>query len=175
MESNSPAPPDSPHLLALHPPLSTPHLPDSMSASFISFRHPGYPDEHNLLFRLPALDGPGHADASSSGLHHGTALWACSIIACNLDGFLSPTRLHPGQSEVATPTIDSLLTASEYYFYPSTFHGSQIDSDIQYAVCPSFDDWQFPIGQLPSEWRQSNVHTPPPNTRLAAPTDVDRE
>ena len=65
---------------ALHGPPSQPH--------WLQFLHPA----NNLIFlSLPALDyclGP----PSTFGMHHGTALTACQILACNEDGYLSHSR-----------------------------------------------------------------------------------
>jgi hypothetical protein len=50
----------------------------------IQFRHPGYADNCNTLFELPAIDHP------DGGIHYGLAKSACAIVANNrYDGFLS--------------------------------------------------------------------------------------
>lgn len=68
---------------------------------------------------------------------------ACAIIACNLDGFLSSTLLRTRLLEVEVLPLDSLLTARVYYFYPQLWIGIQ-QSDLNYPVCPSFQDRCFP-------------------------------
>jgi len=72
-----------------------------------SVPHPGYPDTHNILFSLSALDGPG------GGVHHDTARVACALLAnARWDGFLFLTR--DGPLAVAGP--DDILTGPSYYF-----------------------------------------------------------
>jgi hypothetical protein len=74
----------------------------------VLFRHAGYCDEHNILFSLSALDGPG-----GGGVHHDTARVACALLAnARWDGFLSLTP--DGPPAVAGP--DDILTGSNYYF-----------------------------------------------------------
>jgi len=80
-------------------------LPDLVGTKYITICHPGYSEGGHLdhvIVRLPAYDKisqPGAAVGSSSssnngqwGLHHGLVLWACQILACNAQGFLSTTR-----------------------------------------------------------------------------------
>ena len=58
-------------------------IPDDVTCT-VTFRHPGYPDEHNIIMVLPALDDP------EGGIHYETALIACAVVAGNRwDGFLS--------------------------------------------------------------------------------------
>jgi hypothetical protein len=81
-------------------------IPDDVTCT-VTFRHPGYPDEHNIIMILPALD---HAQG---GIHHETALIACAVVAGNRwDGFLSEQRTGSG---VLTPR-DGVLRGKEYYF-----------------------------------------------------------
>jgi hypothetical protein len=73
----------------------------------VTFRHPGYPDEHNIIMVLPALDD------AQGGIHHETALIACAVVARNRwDGFLSEQRTGSG---VLTPR-DDFLRGKDYYF-----------------------------------------------------------
>ncbi|KAH0041272.1 hypothetical protein KCU78_g970, partial [Aureobasidium melanogenum] len=51
-------------------------IPDDATCT-VTFRHPGYGDEHNIIMVLPALD-----DAQGE-IHHETALTACAIVARN--------------------------------------------------------------------------------------------
>jgi hypothetical protein len=51
-------------------------IPDDVTCT-VTFRHPGYPDEHNIIMILPALD---HAQG---GIHHETALIARAVVAGN--------------------------------------------------------------------------------------------
>ncbi|KAL0630932.1 hypothetical protein Q9L58_010220, partial [Maublancomyces gigas] len=147
-----------------------PHFHQSLPSTHITFRHPGYPNPGNILFRLPAHDGcepdgdheldDGHVDRRR-GVHHGTALEACSIIACNSKGFLSPRLLQSPPDHI--PSLNSLLTAKVYYFYPSAWIRSRSQEDLVYPVCPSFKDWQFPHGAVPTDWMSvyKNTNTLP--------------
>lgn len=150
-----------------------PHPPHR---SYVHFRHPGYDDSHNLMFRLEAFDrhhthqSHGVACPDSWGVHHGTALRACSVIACNLDGFLSITRLPSrtstttvsgsppyGATMVTHPHLDEVLTGTTYYFYALS------GSDEIYPVCPGFSHWPFPHTNVPLEWTELYVsYNPPP-------------
>lgn len=71
----------------------------------VFFMHPGYPEGHDLLLILPALD--------SRGIHHETARIACAILAnARWDGFLSATR----DGEAVSEGRDDLLMNQRYYF-----------------------------------------------------------
>lgn len=177
--------PESEEILHLRPsygtyadPLLSSSLPrflPSLPVSYITFRHPGYQDLGNILFCLPthdgqqptAPDGEGIQDGDGTrhsggwGVHHGTALRACSIIACNIDGFLSSILLTTPPFEVPTLSFDSLLTARVYYFYPRLWLQSQAQLDLVYPVCPSFQDWCFPHDNVPAEWIDVYVCVPP--------------
>jgi hypothetical protein len=97
----------------LRPPFDTPthrdggkDIPDDVTCT-VTFRHPGHPDEHNIIVVLPALDD------AQGGIHHETALIACAVVAGNRwNGFLSGDRTGSG---VLTPR-DGVLRGKEYYF-----------------------------------------------------------
>jgi hypothetical protein len=116
----------------------------------VIFKHPGYPDEYeqNILLRLYAWDSP------NGGLHAGTALLACTIIACNAYGYLTIERDGP-KLELQD---DNILTAQKYYFHvprPLTTPNC-LDSDdnyYRYPIYPSFQHWAFPHRNVPSQWR----------------------
>lgn len=125
--------------------------------STIIFRHPAYPDEYqqNILLHLDAFDGEG------VGLHHGTALLACGLIACNSwNGYLSESRDGP-RIDLGS---DELLTASNYWFHlpgmvaatPHEFKHTSHERHYRYAVYPSFDQWSFPHTNPPPGW--SNLY-----------------
>ena len=79
------------------------------SSCRIRFRHPGYPDNQNILFTLPAQDDP------KGGMHHATALTACAIIAGNaFDGYFTQTS---DGDPIQTPH-GGVLKAPSYYFHP---------------------------------------------------------
>ncbi|KAH0537309.1 hypothetical protein FGG08_005899 [Glutinoglossum americanum] len=117
----------------------------------IIFKHPGYPDEYgqNVLLRLYAWDSP------NGGLHAGTALLVCAIIACNAwDGYLTIERDSP-KLELQD---DDVLPAQGYYFHVPRPQMEPIgptgdDSHYKYPIYPSFQHWAFPHGQIPSQWR----------------------
>lgn len=147
-----------PVLLRPHCSTTSGQLPLSVptDAPFIQFRHPGYQTGYDLMFRLSAndrcspaadTDTPVPALAPQWGIHHGTALQACTIVACNLDGVLSPVRLGR-QSDVPVSSPQDVLTESSYWFYPRGWS----PTDEPYPVCPDFDNWQFPHESIPTDW-----------------------
>lgn len=87
--------------------------PDSSPLKLtISFRHPGYDDPEDILLTLPRLDS--HPQAESAGVHHGTALLACQIIANNaLDGYLATDREGTDRVSIAP---DGILLDDSYWF-----------------------------------------------------------
>jgi hypothetical protein len=128
------------------PPLQQPWLR-------ILFRHPGYDDSNNVLFKLHAPDAnnDGHP-----GLYAQLALDACVIVTGNSDsrGWLSLSR---DGSNMISPT--STLRGRSYYFHLA-------DSDVQrhehpYPIVPNFSHWSYPHERLPAHWRQM---APPPAT-----------
>ncbi|KAL2280620.1 hypothetical protein FJTKL_12438 [Diaporthe vaccinii] len=113
----------------------------------ISFRHPGYDDPEDILFALPRLDCPqsGVAAAAAVGVHHGTALLACQIIANNaFDGYLTTDRA--GACRVSVPR-DGVLLDDDYWFIVG---GDDAGAGACYPVVPRFEEWQFPHGHLGS-------------------------
>lgn len=130
---------------------SSAYLPSLPHAISVAFRHPAYQDQTNILFRLPAFDS---GDSVNWGIHHDTALTACSIISCNIRGFLSPTRLESLAPRPAVPPSDTLLMSRSYYFYPLTWCDAETteDMDLRYPVCGDFMDWQFPLNDFPPKW-----------------------
>lgn len=121
----------SPPTSAITPPLVRPpihfsslvKLPDFDSMTHVSFYHPAY-STHNstslvssdwyvsiqdisaLMFRLPAYD--------NGGVHHGTALAVCTVIAGNETGFF--TRDNPIRERVQDG-YDYILAATTRYYY----------------------------------------------------------
>ncbi|KAG9648243.1 hypothetical protein KCU64_g9860, partial [Aureobasidium melanogenum] len=117
----------------------------------VTFRHPGYRDEHNIIIVLPALDD------AQGGIHHETALTACAIVAGNRwDGFL---REQGTGSRVTTPR-DGILKGKDYFFCLSG------DAKERYPLVPIFAHWRFPHGDLPSSWSQLRVPNMPPSRAL---------
>ncbi|KAH8146893.1 uncharacterized protein LAJ45_08972 [Morchella importuna] len=121
-----------------------------------TFRHPGYPDGHDVMFSLQALDRvivssqPQSDEVPVWGIHHRTAVQACSIVACNVSGVLSSCRL---DADVPAPATDippdAVLTA------PRT----------------DFENWRFPHTNIPPKWLvmesdEFEGSPPAPRTRL---------
>ncbi|KAI0100368.1 hypothetical protein GGR51DRAFT_354398 [Nemania sp. FL0031] len=108
----------------------------------IKFHHPGYPDPHDILFYLPRLD---RSSTFLQGVHYGTALTACQIIANNaFDGYLTTDR--EGRDRVdSNLDFNHLLTESDYWF----FVASTPSNLNPYPVVPSFQDWAFPHHRIP--------------------------
>jgi len=130
-------------------------LPDDQfltaNSHVVVFKHPAYPDEYeqNILLQLYAWDSPG------GGIHAGTALLACRVIACNAwNGYLTIEKDGPR----VECQDDDVLPGQEYYFHvptPSTAstwlpHSS---GHYRYPVYPSFQHWAFPHRNTPVEWR----------------------
>lgn len=77
----------------------------------INFRHPAYPEPHDILIILPGLDHP------QGGIHHQIALDACAILANNrYDGWFTEDR--EGAVRVRVP-LDGILRKHDYYFQVS--------------------------------------------------------
>ncbi|KAI8952213.1 hypothetical protein F4801DRAFT_233718 [Xylaria longipes] len=112
----------------------------------IKFHHPGYPPPHDILFMLPRLDRSSTSTSTSlKGVHYGTALTACQIIANNaFDGYLTTDR--EGCERVdSNLDFNHLLTKSDYWF----FVGSTFQNLNPYPIVPSFQDWAFPHQRIP--------------------------
>ena len=118
----------------------------SSSTHRVTFHHPAYDSTH--LFEVPAFDNPG------GGIHHGTALLLCSIIADSVwDGWLTETR----NGQKLDLDAESLLTGRDYFFHVP--RPIQEDLDIEdsqlpykYPVVPSFQHWRFPHDNPPPGW-----------------------
>ncbi|KAI1427090.1 hypothetical protein F5Y12DRAFT_738602 [Xylaria sp. FL1777] len=150
----------------------------------IRIRHPGYKEfmGENILLELPTVDYivEPSSQVRTCGLHHGTAIIACGIIANNAfnDAYLSYDAY--GKKPVET-SRDNMLKPGDYWLQltgkepptdiPSNREGTKdgtedgtepraADSkEYKYPIVPSFRDWQFPHGKLPNEWQQP--HNPP--------------
>jgi len=106
----------------------------------ITFMHPGYTPPQDL-FSLPKVDSTA---MGKFGVHFGTAIVACQIIANNAfdNGYL--TLDIEGQQQVSLP-YDNVLTESQYYLHVRSRPG-------RYPVVPSFEDWEFPHDRIPASW-----------------------
>jgi hypothetical protein len=75
---------------------------------FVMFLHPGYEDSFNTLCVLPATD--------NGGVHFGTALTVCGIIANNaFNGWFAKERDATPEERV----WDSVLCGDKFYFFVS--------------------------------------------------------
>lgn len=108
----------------------------------ISFKHPGYYTRHgnNTLFSLFAWD------SIDGGLHFGTALLACALVACNaMNGYLSTDLA--GHEKVDLGFDDILPLRHEYFFhvpYPYPDPNQTLDSPFKYPVYARFHHWKYP-------------------------------
>ncbi|KAI5921042.1 hypothetical protein F4810DRAFT_679862 [Camillea tinctor] len=136
----------------------------------ITLRHPGYPDQSNIMLVFPALDplpilAASSVDATTVhfGFHHETARIACAIVAnCRWDGFLSEEK--QGQAKPVSLGPDDILPARNYYFHVPP------DTDIlnKYPTVPSFGHFQFPHNNLPSFWTSLRFPRPQNLPRLSS-------
>jgi hypothetical protein len=107
----------------------------------ILFRHPGYDDRNNVLFKLHAsdLDNDGQP-----GLFAQFAIDACAVIAGNYVGRGWLSLLRNG-SDPIDPT--STLRERSYYYHLDA-------ADDPYAIVPNFRQWTYPHDRLPPHWQQ---------------------
>ena len=145
------------------PPAQPPSLPKLPRRHHVLFRHPGYDDSNNVLFKLYAIDAAtdgthnGEEGASqrpeTSGLFAQFALDACAIIAGNrFNGWLSTSR-NPDEAHNTRVDAGSTLVARSYYYHLD--RDEEIDGpDGPYRIVPNFREWRFPHGQIPTHWEQ---------------------
>jgi hypothetical protein len=116
-------------------------LPPQYRQLHILFRHPGYDDGNNVLFKLHA---PDTDDDGQPGLFAQLAIDACAVIAgdCAGRGWLS--LLRDGSAPI-DPT--STLRKRSYYFHLDA-------ADDPYAIVPNFRQWSYPHDCLPPHWQQ---------------------
>jgi hypothetical protein len=107
----------------------------------VRFRHPA----NGLTFlSLPAHD---YCPPATFGLHYGTAITACQILACNEEGYLSTSR-DPHADGRINVELDSIISAGNYYY-----HLSSAESEVLYPICCDFSCWTFPHENLPPTWK----------------------
>ena len=112
-----------------------PHDPE-----FILVFHPA----NGLIFlRFPAYDLPG--PQFQFGLHHETALTACTIVAYNHPGYLS--KLRDRDADPVDVALDSVLLPGSYYY-----HLYDATAEELYPICRDFRNWKFPHGKMPPSW-----------------------
>ena len=165
---------------ATRPPATPPTCLDSRIPR-VCIRHPEYgSNPNNILLNLPAVDeatitSDGGQAASAEirrGLHHRTAWTAGAIIANNAFDRAYLTYDQAGRNRVdAVVPLDGVLPPGDYWLHlqreemvPSQSESSSISSPHMqtspakltlepYPIVPSFGDWRFPHGRLPSEWK----------------------
>ncbi|KAL1796175.1 hypothetical protein ACET3X_004715 [Alternaria dauci] len=165
------------------PPATPPQLPKLPRRPQILFRHPGYDDSINVLFKLYAIDmetggGRGNGEEASQrpetpGLYAQFALDACAIIAGNrFDGWLSTSR----NSDTRDTRVDPNSTLVERSYYYHLDHNEAIDGPVgdPYRIVPNFREWHFPHDQIPAHWEQLSANAtsldsarPPSNLTMA--------
>ncbi len=120
-------------------------------SDIIEIKHPFYLDDffQNVLMTLYAFDRLG------GGLHYGTALIACGLVAGNVwNGYFTVERHGPR----ITSRDDEVLVGKSYYFHvPSCTESSSTESSSDYAIFPSFEHWTFPHRNLPPTWTSCAV------------------
>ena len=94
-------------------------------------------------------------DRLGGGLHYGTALIACGLVAGNVwNGYFTVERHDPR----ITLRDDEVLLGKRYYFHvPSCTESSSTESSSNYAIFPSFEHWTFPHDNLPPTWTSCSV------------------
>ena len=94
-------------------------------ATFVWFYHPA--NDCSFL-TLPAFD----CCPPNSGIHYGTAITACQILACNEDGYLSTSRNRNADGRINID-LDSIIPSEEYYY-----HLNFPRSEALYPICRDF-------------------------------------
>jgi hypothetical protein len=128
----------------------------------VQFWHPA----NNLAFlRLPAVDWcPG--PPSRFGIHYGTAITACQIVACNEEGFLSTSRDRQALGhKLVNVDWDSIISPGIYFY-----HLSSQNSNVLYPICCDFPFWRFPHEKLPQAWKNDS-DLPDQTTSVIWPTN----
>jgi hypothetical protein len=113
--------------------------------SFIRIRHPG--NNHTFL-ELPSFD-PVELEQGQHGVHYGTALEACKILAYNKPGYFT-TSIGRTSGPVSGP-VDLVMLPGVYYYHLAT------EGQPLYPICCDFRKWTFPHNALPPEWVPNNT------------------
>ncbi|KAM3512716.1 hypothetical protein MY11210_003669 [Beauveria gryllotalpidicola] len=160
--------------------LSSEGVTSDLQRTPVTLRHPGYPDQHNILLILPAFDLHKKKDSDNDGsdndgridfgLHHETARVACAIVAnCRWDGFLSEDKASGARPVMIGP--DDLLLGRSYYFHiPNRVGDTRPDGP--YPIVPSFAHFQFPHQNLPPTWKASSLTLPASQSNTVLARDV---
>ena len=111
-------------------------FPTPANQTMIRFIHPA----NNVSFLALAANDFSAAGVNNNpptfGLHLGTALLVCQIVAFNAPGFLSTSRDRSAPHVPNTPR-DILLLDRKYYFH-------LVDDIFHYPICLNFSKWRFP-------------------------------
>ena len=119
--------------------LSTMEASTSQAVSFVSFLHPAN--------SLPFLDFPAYDYCPpNGGIHYGTAIAACEILACN---YLSASRNRNDNGRVNVDW-DTIIPSGDYYY-----HLEMETPGPLYPICQDFSCWEFPHKNLPSSWEHN--------------------
>ncbi|CAN8097127.1 unnamed protein product [Discula destructiva] len=123
--------------------------------SGVSFRHPGYLED-DVLLTLPRLDSSSQRGAARAGVHHGTALLACQIVANNaFTGYLTTDREGNNRVSDSVPP-DGVLLEDDYWFivHGEAALGEEAPGEdaraYVYPVVPRFEEWRFPHSYMAS-------------------------
>jgi hypothetical protein len=144
------------------------------------FQHPGLESlgyRNAMFLALPAYD-PINSSIKPAihGVHFGTALHACMIIACNAPGFLHRELISPDHPEdfarikaEAERSFDDMLEAQESeVFTHYCFYTEDWLENPYYPLCPSFEQWSFP-SKVPLEWQLCADTSPQQTFRTTCP------
>jgi hypothetical protein len=115
--------------------------------TFVRFYHPA---NNRRFLTLPAYD----CCPPNFGIHYGTAITACQILACNENGYLSTSRNRDADGRV-TLELDCILPSGGKYYY----HLNSPKSEALYPICYDFSLWEFPHESFPSSWKYEQKRT----------------
>ncbi len=119
----------------------------ALAHKVVGFYHPSYPNV--ALFRLRAF--------GCVAVDYDLALAACKIVTNNKNGHLTT------ENGLAVPRPpNTMLTGDKYYYHVAPDEvvappdAATNGPTPPYPICPSFNDWRFPHGELPTWWSQDD-------------------
>jgi hypothetical protein len=136
---------------------------DESECDYITVRHPHH-SCHRRIVDLPLWDETLASRSNESapadrGIHYGTLITACTILADNLPGgYLArdregTDRLIPADTSTDASWDNIVRGVSMCYLH---FPGFPLDSP-PYRIVGSFDEWIFPHGNLHPRWMVSRL------------------
>ena len=129
-------------------------MPSTSKVLGIKIRHRGYEDSNNILLILHPCDKQSDQSTTPALIIH-YVLVVCGIISGNTwRGFISRDRSGEDRLNAASTPF---LTDSDYYFSLPPLANDAHSNDLPYAIVPSFSDWEFPHGNLPDPWKDTNA------------------